>query len=186
VTSDLEAQLLKTWNSFLLPYRCVYAALAEKERRLISQQPGRHWQPRRRKGVKMGGVNTNNIALRRAAQERAEQLRPIVTELLGMSHRSIAAALNERKVPTPAGGRWHSVTVKRVLERLGFGDVTAKCTANQREAQERAEQLRPIFAKLAGRSLRAMATALNKREVPTPTGGRWHAVTVKRVLERLG
>jgi hypothetical protein len=31
-----------------------------------------------------------------------------------------------------------------------------------------------------------MASALNERSVPTPEGGRWHAVTVKRVLSRLG
>jgi Recombinase len=30
----------------------------------------------------------------------------------------MAAELNARKIPTPAGGQWHAVTVKRVLERL--------------------------------------------------------------------
>jgi hypothetical protein len=38
---------------------------------------------------------------------------------LGMSHRKMAAELNARKIPTPAGGQWHAVTVKRVLSRLG-------------------------------------------------------------------
>jgi hypothetical protein len=50
----------------------------------------------------------------------AEQLRPIFAELAGMSARGIAAALNERGVPTPAGGEWHSVTVIRVQKRLGL------------------------------------------------------------------
>jgi hypothetical protein len=50
-----------------------------------------------------------------AAAERAEQLRPLFTELAGMSHRKVAAELNARKIPTPAGGQWHAVTVKRVL-----------------------------------------------------------------------
>jgi hypothetical protein len=36
-----------------------------------------------------------------------------------MSHRRTAAALNARKIPAPAGGQWHAVTVKRVLSRLG-------------------------------------------------------------------
>jgi hypothetical protein len=40
-------------------------------------------------------------------------------ELAGMSHRKMAAELNARKIPTPAGGQWHAVTVKRVLSRLG-------------------------------------------------------------------
>jgi hypothetical protein len=30
----------------------------------------------------------------------------------------MAAELNAMKVPTPAGGQWHAVTVKRVLTRL--------------------------------------------------------------------
>jgi hypothetical protein len=30
----------------------------------------------------------------------------------------MAAELNSMGVPTPAGGQWHAVTVKRVLERL--------------------------------------------------------------------
>jgi hypothetical protein len=49
---------------------------------------------------------------------RAEQLRPMFAELAGMSHRKIAAELNARKIPMPAGGQWHAVTVKRVLSRL--------------------------------------------------------------------
>jgi hypothetical protein len=35
-----------------------------------------------------------------------------------MSDRAMAAELNAMKVPTPAGGQWHAVTVKRVLTRL--------------------------------------------------------------------
>jgi Recombinase len=45
-----------------------------------------------------------------------------MTELatLGLSARAIAAQLNRRKVPTPLGGKWSAVTVKRVRERLGL------------------------------------------------------------------
>jgi hypothetical protein len=44
----------------------------------------------------------------------------VFAELAGMSHRKMAAELNARKIPTPAGGgQWHAVTVKRVLSRLG-------------------------------------------------------------------
>jgi hypothetical protein len=45
-------------------------------------------------------------------------LRPVFAEFAGMSHRALAAQLNARNVPTPAGGQWHAVTVKRVRERL--------------------------------------------------------------------
>ena len=69
-------------------------------------------------GVKLGGLNAKGIANREEALERAEQLRPVFAELAGMSHRKMAAELNARKIPTPAGGQWHAVTVKRVLSRL--------------------------------------------------------------------
>jgi DNA invertase Pin-like site-specific DNA recombinase len=75
----------------------LYAALAEKERRLISQR------------------TRDALAVKKA---RAEQLRPIFAELAGKSHRAIAAELNARQIPTPAGGQWHAVTVKRILSRL--------------------------------------------------------------------
>jgi DNA invertase Pin-like site-specific DNA recombinase len=71
-------------------------------------------------GVKLGGLNAGGIQKRNEAQQRAEQLRPVFAELAEMSARAIAAVLNERKVPTPAGGEWHSVTVIRVQKRLGL------------------------------------------------------------------
>jgi hypothetical protein len=58
-----------------------------------------------------------------------EQLEAInIAELAGMFARAIAAALNERKVPTPAGGEWHSVTIIRGAEPLidaGAGNLVA-------------------------------------------------------------
>jgi hypothetical protein len=39
-------------------------------------------------------------------------------ELAGKLARAIAATLNQRKIPTPAGAAWHSVTVIRVQKRL--------------------------------------------------------------------
>jgi Recombinase len=60
------------------------------------------------------------VKKRDEAIDRAEGLRAVLTELAGMSARAIAAALNERKIPTLAGGSWHSVTVIRVQKRLGL------------------------------------------------------------------
>jgi hypothetical protein len=42
-----------------------------------------------------------------------------------------------------------------------------------------------VFAELADLSARKAAEELNRRGVPTPAGGKWHAVTVIRVRERL-
>ena len=98
----------------------IYAALAEKARRYISQTTSAALQAKKAQGAKLGGLNAGGIKKRDEALQRAEQLRPVFAELAGMSARAIAAALNERKVQTPAGGAWHSVTVIRVQKRLGL------------------------------------------------------------------
>jgi hypothetical protein len=48
-------------------------------------------------------------------------------------------------------------------------------------AMERARELAPVLAELkdAGMSVRQMAAELTARGIPTPTGKRWHAQTVK-------
>jgi hypothetical protein len=50
--------------------------------------------------------------------ERAEQLRPVLVELAGLSPAKIASQLNARGVTAPAGGQWHAATVRRVQARL--------------------------------------------------------------------
>jgi DNA invertase Pin-like site-specific DNA recombinase len=96
----------------------IYAALAEKERRMISERARAGLAAARKRGVKLGGLNAKGIAERQAARERAEQLRPLFAELAGLSARKAAAELNRRSVATPAGGKWHAATVLRVRERL--------------------------------------------------------------------
>jgi hypothetical protein len=72
--------------------------------------------------VALGGLRAGLGAMgsREDAIERAEQLRPVFAELADLSARKIAAALNERKIATPAGGVWHAATVIRVQKRLGL------------------------------------------------------------------
>ena len=96
----------------------IYAALAEKERRMISERTKAGLAAAKKRGVKLGGLNAKGVAEQQAARTRAEQLRPVFTELSGMSARRAAEELNQRGVPTPAGGKWHAVTVLRVRERL--------------------------------------------------------------------
>ena len=52
-------------------------------------------------------------------------------------------------------------------------------------AVERAKALAPLFDELAGRSAREIARILNERNVATPTGKPWSAMTVIRVRDRL-
>ena len=96
----------------------IYAALAEKERRMIGERTRAGLAAAKKRGVKLGGLNAKGIAERQAARERAEQLRPLFAELAGMSARKAAEELNRRSVATPAGGKWHAATVLRVRERL--------------------------------------------------------------------
>lgn len=98
----------------------LYAALAEKERSLISRRTKDALAAKKAQGVQLGGTRAKSIENATAARDRAERLRPVLTELAGQSARKIAAALNERGIETPAGGDWHAVTVLRVLKRLGM------------------------------------------------------------------
>ena len=114
-TPFIVAELGADADPFMLH---LYAAIAEKERRVISQRTKDALAAKKAQGVKLGGLNAGGIKSRDEALERAEQLRPVFAELAGLSARKIAAELNARGVPTPAGGKWHAVTVQRVRSRL--------------------------------------------------------------------
>ena len=96
----------------------LYAALAEKERRLISQRTRDALAAKKAQGVKLGGLNAKGVQNRDEAKARAEALRSTLEELAGKSARAIAAELNARGIATPNGGKWQSTTVIRVQRRL--------------------------------------------------------------------
>jgi DNA invertase Pin-like site-specific DNA recombinase len=106
------------WPPFYPFMLHLYAALAEKERRLISQRTKDALAAKKAQGVKLGGLNAKGVQNREDAKARAEALRPIFVELAGKSSRAIAAELNARNVATPTGGKWHAETVLRVQRRL--------------------------------------------------------------------
>jgi DNA invertase Pin-like site-specific DNA recombinase len=116
-TPFIVAELGADCDPFMLH---LYAAMAEKERRVISARTRDALAAKKAQGIKLGGLNAGGIRKRDEALDRAEQLRPVLAELSGKSARAIAAILNSRAVPTPAGGAWHSVTVLRVQRRLGL------------------------------------------------------------------
>jgi DNA invertase Pin-like site-specific DNA recombinase len=117
-TPFIVAELGADADPFMLH---LYAALAEKERAMISRRTKDALAAKKAQGVKLGGLNAKGIQNRDEAKERAEQLRPIFTELTGRSARAIATALNERKIATPTGGKWHAATVIRVQKRIAEG-----------------------------------------------------------------
>ena len=114
-TPFIVAELGADADPFMLH---LYAALAEKERRLISQRTKDALAAKKAQGVKLGGLNAKGVRNRDEAKARAEALRPILAELAGLSARAIAAELNARGVATPSGARWHAETVIRVQRRL--------------------------------------------------------------------
>jgi DNA invertase Pin-like site-specific DNA recombinase len=102
----------------------IYAAFAERERRLISIRTKEGLARAKARGVKLGGTNQRSLDNQREAAKRAEALHPLFLDIVGdhenMSANAIATELNRRKVPTPTkGSKWHAQTVIRLLRRIG-------------------------------------------------------------------
>jgi DNA invertase Pin-like site-specific DNA recombinase len=92
----------------------IYAALAEKERRLIGERTKAALQAAR--GVVLGGHREQSP---RAADDRASELARVFAVVATLSVRVAAEELTRRGVPTPSGGKWHPTQVARVRARLG-------------------------------------------------------------------
>jgi DNA invertase Pin-like site-specific DNA recombinase len=97
----------------------IYAAVAEKERRMISERTKLALAAAKARGVKLGNPRLAS-ANRAAADAYAERLREAVTPLAlaGETTRSIAKALNDRGLKPPRGGDWQAPQVMRLLARL--------------------------------------------------------------------
>lgn len=109
----------------------LFAALAEKERHLISERTKAGLAAARRRGVKLGnprlqaGTASYAATARQAqadkADARAEQLRMIVSDATAAGKRTlqeIADHLNVLGIPTARGGKWSAMTVLRLQRRL--------------------------------------------------------------------
>jgi len=105
----------------------LYAALAEKERQLISTRTKAALQAKKARGEQLGNFNTLAVAQANSAAKRNElandfaakygkQIQELVAE--GKTFTSIARHLNGFNVQTVKGGKWTCETVKRVVARL--------------------------------------------------------------------
>jgi hypothetical protein len=111
-------------NPFMLH---LYAALAEKERRLISERTKAALAIRKATGGQLGNpVNTaqagviGRISLIAAADDHARSLLPLLRTLRSEGAITIGAItrpLNERRIPTARGSRWHVSSVTNLLAR---------------------------------------------------------------------
>jgi DNA invertase Pin-like site-specific DNA recombinase len=118
------------------PFRLhIEAAIAEEEARRISQRTKAALAAAKARGVKLGGYRGYALSedqrargLDRSAEVRADAaaqraagLLPVVEAIRAegtTSMGAIAKALNERHIPTAAGGQWHPMSVSRLLKRL--------------------------------------------------------------------
>ena len=114
-TPFIVAELGADVDPFMLH---LYAALAEKERRMISQRTKDALAELKAQGKKLGGLRPKTAMRMQAADERAEALRPVFAELRELSANAIARELNARQIATPSGKPWSAVTVLRVQRRL--------------------------------------------------------------------
>ena len=96
----------------------IYAALAEKERRMISERTRYALQAAKARGVALGGRREQSDLNAQAADERASELRGVFETVSALSVRAAAEELTRRGVPAPSGGRWHPTQVARVRRRL--------------------------------------------------------------------
>src|SRR6516162_2960054 len=104
----IVAALGKNVDPFMLH---IYAALAEKERALISERTKVALQAAKERGVQLGN-QAQADANKAAAAARDAQLRPILETMWEMPYRHIADELTDRGIKTPRGGdTWNQVTV---------------------------------------------------------------------------
>jgi DNA invertase Pin-like site-specific DNA recombinase len=115
----------------------LYAALSEKERKLIGNRTREALQALKRKGVKLGNPSRKSlkaaakvsVEVRQAlANSFADSMLPMIRGYQqrqsadgqsGMSLKSIAAELNRRGVPTYRGtGQWTATQLSRIQQRV--------------------------------------------------------------------
>jgi DNA invertase Pin-like site-specific DNA recombinase len=118
----------------------VRAAVAQEERRLISERTKAALAAAKRRGKQLGWAAEGRRAEAKAASEKgaakggaksglvraaeadahARAVWPVVQDMVagGASLRQVAAALNERGITTPRGKAWAATSVRNLLERV--------------------------------------------------------------------
>ncbi len=111
----------------------LYAALAEKERSMISARTKAGLAAAKARGTKLGMSARNESEVRQiavrgakanqdAAIGRTESLRWAIESALSghASLRKASELLNERGIASPGGGRWHAPSLLKAANRLGL------------------------------------------------------------------
>jgi DNA invertase Pin-like site-specific DNA recombinase len=120
----IVAELGRDADPFMLH---LYAALAEKERRLISERTKAALAAKKAAGATLGNPRSlaqagalGRAALIESAGALAHRLTPALRSIQAegaTTLRSIAQALNRRGIKSPRGGIWHPSSVANLLSR---------------------------------------------------------------------
>lgn len=124
-TPFIVAELGSDADPFMLH---LYAALAEKERKLISERTKAALAAKKAQGARLGNrtnldeARGSAIASTKATADKfAVNVMPIIDQIRAAgatSLRATAQALNARGVRTARGGRWEAATVRNVIRRF--------------------------------------------------------------------
>src|ERR1700675_167394 len=119
----LVAELGSDVDPFVLH---LFAALAEKERSLISTRTRQALAAAQARGVTLGSPRLSQAresavaAIKASADQHAANVLPIIREAQkagARTLREIAEALNARGIATARGGQWYAQSVANILER---------------------------------------------------------------------
>jgi len=119
----LVAELGPDVDPFILH---LFAALAEKERAMISARTKAALSAAKARGVKLGGPKLKMarknavVSIKANADRQAANVLPIIREIqkTGASTlRNVADALNARGISTARGRKWYATSVSNVLSR---------------------------------------------------------------------
>jgi DNA invertase Pin-like site-specific DNA recombinase len=114
---DFVACDMPSANAFMIN---IYAAVAQEERRMISERTKAGLAAAKERGVRLGNPETA-LANKAAAAARDAALRPFLEPLADRPYQEIARTLTERGIITPRGNKvWGLMTVMRTLKRLGL------------------------------------------------------------------
>ena len=120
----IVAELGRDADPFMLH---LYAALAEKERRLIAERTKAALAAKKATGIALGNPwnlaeagELGRAALIQGADDLAQRLAPVLRTVRSEGAntlRSTADALNRRGIKSPRGGLWHPSSVANLLYR---------------------------------------------------------------------
>lgn len=136
----------------------IYAAMAQKERELISERTRAALAAAKARGKALGGDRGYRPAAgpdARAATDARREAADRVAHRLGLElerlraegvagHAALARALNARRVPTPrAGGAWTHTTVARVLGRASLSPPAARPSLEEADPSAGQDRAKP-------------------------------------------